>query len=84
MLICSRMPSNWVNNFSVVIPLRRAWVELSCMVGPSANGSEKGKPISTMSTPAASSFFRIGTVSSRLGKPAEKYMDNSFLSSLNF
>jgi hypothetical protein len=42
------------------------------MVGPSAKGSEKGRPISTMSTPAACKFFKIGTVSSRLGYPAEK------------
>ena len=41
--------------FASVAPLLSARCEAAWMTGPSAVGSEKGTPISTMSTPAASS-----------------------------
>jgi hypothetical protein len=42
------------------------------MTGPSANGSEKGKPISIKSTPAFSRFLTISSVSFNVGYPAVK------------
>ena len=71
---------SWSNSFSVVMPLRRARVELFCIVGPSAKGSLKGKPISTMSTPLSCKAQTMGSVSSNSGCPAEKYMDSNLCS----
>ena len=62
----------------VFIPFFKAAVELSWIVGPSASGSLKGKPISYISSPDFWRFSIILVVSSKLGNPAVKYIDSIF------
>src|SRR5487761_1734848 len=69
----ARAAATWSMARSVVTPLRSACRPDRWMVGPSASGSLKGMPISMAAQPATWAARRLGTVSSRCGKPAVTY-----------
>jgi hypothetical protein len=54
-------------HFCGVVPFFKATVEACCMVGPSAIGSEKGIPISTISAPDSTIVLTISSVYFNVG-----------------
>ena len=65
---------------SKLIPFSNALWLLSWIVGPSAKGSEYGKPTSIKSTLDFSKAAITFVVSSNFGYPQVKYIDKRFLS----
>ncbi len=57
------------NTVSVFIPASRAILDVLCITGPSARGSEKGIPISIISAPQLSRTSKSLSVPSRSGNP---------------
>ena len=74
----SRTLVNWAKSVRRFMPFFSAFEAAACMVGPSAKGSLKGMPISTISMPPCCNASRVGMVLSSVGLPAQKYTERMF------